>query len=508
MEKKHVNISINMNIKESFSPLIVEVLQKIYKETLLKEMIFNDNDIFLDFISTNNISSKDFENLEAEIYKHLIHHKTLQHCCFKILSISQIKKENELCQRLIIAVFNKKEDLEEYLQKLQDEEDNDHRNLNDKLHLFCQLPITKGNVLFLNNGALLFNRIVKYLDKKYEEYNYYLVKTPIIFQPDMWNKTGHMDKYRKNIFITEDDEIIKPMNCPAHMEIFNYLSLSYRQLPLRIGEVGYVHRKEETGGLQGLKRCRGFHIDDGHIFVEMHQIKDELHLFFKMLNEIYKDFGFKDYKVYLTTRPENSIGDDNLWEKAEQVLMEYLKEVSLPYILEKGEGAFYGPKLEIRITEKFTLGTIQIDFFLPQKLNITYVNKENTREHPIVLHRAVLGSLERFMGFLMEYHKGHLPIWLSPITVMIIPLVQNEYVTHVLQQLKEYNVRINFNDNPDNINNKIKKAISEKIPYIIVIGEQEVKKKTLTLRLNNNQNITLTIEEFIQDYIIANKYNR
>ncbi|OED45304.1 threonine--tRNA ligase [Rickettsiales bacterium (ex Bugula neritina AB1)] len=499
-----------MQIKELFCSFVFEIIKEMYQkdDIELKEIIINDNeDIFIDFLSNKNISSKDFLQIETEINKKLQENSNIQHIKFKILNISEVKKDSVFCQRLTLCCFEKEEDLKIYCDELQQKIANDHRNLNDKLNFFCQIPISKGNVLFLKNGALLFNRIIRYLENQYEKNDYYIVKTPIIFQSQMWEKTGHMDKYKDNIFITEEGEIIKPMNCPAHMEIFNHLSLSYKQLPLRIGEIGYVHRKEDVGGLQGLKRCRGFHIDDGHIFLEIEDIPKELKLFFEMLNTIYGDFGFNSYEVYLTTRPEESIGDDVLWEKAENLLQEYLENANIPYILEKGDGAFYGPKLEIRITKKFTLGTIQIDFFLPKKLDITYINPQNTPTYPIVLHRAVLGSLERFIGFLIEYYEGNLPIWLSPITVSIISLENSSYSQKVIDKLKKNNIRINVNNSEEHMNNKIKKALQDKIPYIIIIGNKEATNNTITLRLKD-KNIILTIEDFIQKYIIDENYYR
>ena len=421
---------------------------------------------------------------------------------FKLTKVSQINWKGLLLQRIEGVLFHSKEGLINYLSYVEKQSSIDHKKLGEELGLFKHINVSQGNVFWLENGRKLFQIICNYLEKKYEKYNYKIVKTPLLFQSDLWKTTGHWDKYKDNMYITEDEDVVKPMNCPGHVEVYKIYNASYKELPLRIGEICHVHRKEETGALNGLKRCTGFHQDDGHIFTTMEGVTHEIEEFMNMLDEIYKDFGFNTYKIVLSTRPEKRIGDDNRWDASEGKLIDWLKCNNKEFTIATGDGAFYGPKIEIQLTDNFlrkwTCGTLQWDDFLPERLGAIYNTKENTKSHPIMFHRAILGSIERFIAILLEHYEGHLPLWLCPVQVSIL-LVSEKFKTYggkIYRELLANNIQVVFDDSDNTLNGKLKVHLLKKIPYIIIIGEIETQQEIITVR-NKNNNEKTTINEFL-----------
>jgi threonyl-tRNA synthetase len=425
---------------------------------------------------------------------------------FKLTKVSQINWKGLFLQRIEGVLFYNKERLVNYLSYVEKQNSIDHRKLGEELGLFKHLNVSQGNVFWLENGKKLFQTICDYLEAKYKKYNYKIVKTPLLFQNDLWKTTGHWDKYKDNMYITKDNEVIKPMNCPGHVEVYKIYNASYKELPLRIGEICHVHRKEETGALNGLKRCSGFHQDDGHIFTTIDGVTEEIQQFMNMLDEIYKDFGFNTYKIVLSTRPDNRIGDDSKWDESEGKLINWLKDNNKEFTIATGDGAFYGPKIEIQLEDNFlrkwTCGTLQWDDFLPERLGAIYNTKDNTKLHPIMFHRAILGSIERFIAILLEHYEGHLPLWLCPVQVSIL-LVSEKFKTYgakVYQEILKHNIKVILDDSDNTLNGKLKIHLLKKIPYIIIIGDIEEKEEIITVR-HKNDNEKSTINEFINKII-------
>lgn len=423
---------------------------------------------------------------------------------FKLNKVSQVNWKGILLQRIEGVLFYNKERLTNYLSYVEKQNSIDHRKLGEELGLFKHINVSQGNVFWLENGRKLFQKICNYLEAKYKKYDYKIVKTPLLFQNNLWKTTGHWDKYKDNMYITEEGDVVKPMNCPGHVEIYKIYNASYKELPLRIGEICHVHRKEETGALNGLKRCTGFHQDDGHIFTTIEEVTNEIHQFMNMLDEIYKDFGFNKYKIVLSTKPENHIGDEKRWEISEGKLINWLKENNKDFIIAEGDGAFYGPKIEIQLEDNFlrkwTCGTLQWDDFLPERLGAIYNSKENTKLYPIMFHRAILGSIERFIAILLEHYEGHLPLWLAPIQVAILLVSEkfNDYGKKIYEELLKHNMEVIFDDSQNTLNGKLKVHLLKKVPYIIIIGEQEEKEGVITIR-HKNINKKNTLNNFINE---------
>lgn len=423
---------------------------------------------------------------------------------FKLTRVSQVQWKDKLLQRVEGKLFYSKERLIKHLELIKKQESIDHRKLGEEMEFFKQLPVSQGNMFWLPKGAYVFHLIKEYLVSKYEKYNYNVVQTPLIFNNQLWKDTGHWDKYMENMYITQNDMVVKPMNCPGHVEVFKIGNYSYKDLPYRIGEICHVHRKEETGALNGLKRATGFHQDDGHIFCTINQMEKEITYFYDMLQEIYADFGFNKYRMILSTRPEKYIGSIELWDKAEEILKNWLDKSGISYTVGEGDGAFYGPKLEVQLEDNFirhwTCGTFQVDFFLPERLKASYMSEGNSKEAPIMCHRAILGSLERFIALLMENYEGHLPLWIMPITVVVMSISEktSNYANKVYKQLKRKNIRVELDISNNTLNSKLKKNLITKTPFIIIVGEEESQTNTITVR-EKNQNTRMTLREFIDD---------
>ena len=399
-------------------------------------------------------------------------------------------------QRIYGTAWANQEDLEAHLHMLAEAEARDHRKLGKQLELFHMQPEAQGMVFWHDKGATLWREVESYVRRQLKKANYLEVKTPLLINNKLWQKSGHWDKFRESMFVSEvshgaHDEVhaLKPMNCPAHVQVFNQGMKSYRDLPLRMAEFGCCHRNEPTGALHGIMRVRGFTQDDAHIFCTENQISEETGAFIDLLSRIYEDFGFTDLKVKFSDRPEIRAGDDTTWDKSEKALMDSVKAVGLEVELNPGEGAFYGPKLEFilrdAIGRDWQCGTLQVDFVLPDRLQASYIGEDDKRHRPVMLHRAILGSMERFLGILIENYSGKFPLWLSPLQIVIATVTSgaDEYAKNVAEMLSSKGLRVETDLRNEKINYKIREhSADKKVPIIAVVGMKEVENNKLALR--------------------------
>jgi threonyl-tRNA synthetase len=416
--------------------------------------------------------------------------------------------KNEMLQRIYGTAWASKEELQQHLTMLEEAEKRDHRKLGRELDLFHIDEHSPGTVFWHPRGWALWQEVEQYMRSVYRENGYQEVKGPQILDQSLWEKTGHWDKYRENMFTTESekrDYALKPMNCPGHILIFKQGIKSYRDLPLRFGEFGQCHRNEPTGGLHGIMRVRAFTQDDGHIFCAEDQIQSEVIAFTTLLQKVYKDFGFKDMIYKLSTRPEKRIGSEQSWDKAEQALAQGLKASGCDFEYLPGEGAFYGPKIEYTLKDAlgrpWQCGTIQVDPNLPERLGAEYVGEDGLRHRPIVLHRAIVGSLERFIGILIEQFAGALPIWLAPVQISVLNIsgAQAEYAQNVSKMLKNQGFRVVTDLRNEKITFKIREHSMQKSPYLLVVGDKEVAASTVAVRARGNTDLgVMSLEAFTQ----------
>ena len=416
--------------------------------------------------------------------------------------------KNEMLQRIYGTAWASKEDLQLYLTQLEEAEKRDHRKLGRELDLFHMDDHAPGLVFWHPNGWVLWQAVEQYMRQVYRDNGYLEVKAPQILDQTLWEKTGHWDKYRENMFTTESekrDYALKPMNCPGHILIFNQGIKSYRDLPLRYGEFGQCHRNEPTGGLHGIMRVRGFTQDDGHIFCTEAQILDECVAYTALLQQVYKDFGFTDIIYKIATRPAQRIGSDESWDRAENALIQSLKSSGCDYQIAPGDGAFYGPKIEYTLKDaigrQWQCGTMQVDFSMPERLGAEYVGEDGARHRPVMLHRAIVGSLERFIGILIEQHAGALPVWLAPEQVVVLNITdaQAEYALDVVKKLKNQGFRVTKDLRNEKITYKIREHSMQKLPYILVMGDKEMAAGTVAVRARGNIDLgVMTLEAFSQ----------
>ena len=416
--------------------------------------------------------------------------------------------KNEMLQRIYGTAWASKEDLQLYLTQLEEAEKRDHRKLGKELDLFHMDDHAPGLVFWHPNGWTLWQMVEQYMRQVYRDNGYLEVKAPQILDKTLWEKTGHWDKYRENMFTTESekrDYALKPMNCPGHILIFNQGIKSYRDLPLRYGEFGQCHRNEPTGGLHGIMRVRGFTQDDGHIFCTEEQILDECVSYTALLQKVYKDFGFNDIIYKIATRPLQRIGSDESWDRAENALMHSLKASGCDFIISEGDGAFYGPKIEYTLKDaigrQWQCGTIQVDFSMPERLGAEYVGEDGARHRPVMLHRAIVGSLERFIGILIEQHAGALPVWLAPAQVVVLNITdaQAGYALDVVKKLKNQGFRVVYDLRNEKITYKIREHSMQKLPYLLVMGDKEMAAGTVAVRARGNIDLgVMTLEAFSQ----------
>ena len=415
--------------------------------------------------------------------------------------------KNQMLQRIYGTAWATKKELKAYLFQLQEAEKRDHRKLAKKFNLFHLQEEAPGMVFWHTKGWSIYTAIENYMRDAQALNGYQEIKTPSIVSKSLWEKSGHWDKFRENMFTVESeshDFAVKPMNCPCHIQVFNQGLKSYRDLPLRLAEFGSCHRNEASGTLQGLMRVRGFVQDDAHIFCTESQILNEVSIFTDLLFSIYKDFGFDDIIIRLSTRPENRVGNDEVWDKSEQSLIDALVSKNLDYSLLPGEGAFYGPKIEFSLKDClgriWQCGTIQVDFSMPERLNAQYVAEDGSRKIPVMLHRAILGSFERFIGILIEHYEGKFPTWLAPCQVMIINITdsQSKYVEDLTNSMKNKGFRVENDLRNEKIGFKIREHTIQKIPYLLVIGDREVESNTLAVRSSDGKDLgSMTLTEFV-----------
>ena len=416
--------------------------------------------------------------------------------------------KNEMLQRIYGTAWAKKEELDAYLHQLEEAEKRDHRKLGKQLELFHMQDSSPGMVFWHPKGWTLWQEVEQYMRRKFREHDYQEVRTPTIMDRTLWEKSGHWENYHDNMFTTASenrDYAVKPMNCPGHVQIYNHGLHSYRDLPLRLAEFGSCHRNETSGSLHGLMRVRGFTQDDAHIFCTEAQVQSEVSKFIVMLNEVYRDFGFNEVLVKLSTRPVKRVGSDETWDKAEAGLASALKQNALAYDVQPGEGAFYGPKVEFTLKDSlgrlWQCGTIQLDFNLPVRLGAEFVDEDNSRKPPVMLHRAILGSMERFIGILIEHHAGAFPLWLSPIQLVLMNIsqAQEEYVTQVAQKLRAAGLRIQLDLRNEKITYKIREHSLQKLPYQLIMGDKEVAGSLVAVRTRSGEDLgQMTFEALLQ----------
>jgi threonyl-tRNA synthetase len=416
--------------------------------------------------------------------------------------------KNEMLQRIYGTAWATKEDLQQHLTMLEEAEKRDHRKLGRELDLFHVDDHAPGLVFWHPKGWAIWQAVEQYMRQVYRDNGYQEVKAPQLLDKGLWEKTGHWDKYRDNMFTTESekrDYALKPMNCPGHILIFKQGLKSYRDLPLRYGEFGQCHRNEATGGLHGIMRVRGFTQDDGHIFCTEDQILAECVAYTTLLQKVYADFGFKNIIYKIATRPEQRIGSDEIWDKAEHALIESLRASGCEFELSPGEGAFYGPKVEYTLKDAigrhWQCGTIQVDFSMPERLDADYVGEDSARHRPVMLHRAIVGSLERFIGILIEETAGALPTWLAPVQVKVLNITdaQAEYARDVVKTLQNQGFRVEADLRNEKITYKIREHSMQKVPYLIVIGDKEMASGAVAVRARGGQDLgVMSVAEFAQ----------
>jgi threonyl-tRNA synthetase len=399
-------------------------------------------------------------------------------------------EHNKMLTRIYGISFPKASMMEEYLHQLEEAKARDHRKLGKELELFAIMDEGPGLPFYFPKGLVLKNQLIDYWRKIHLREGYQEISTPIMLMKSLWEKSGHWDHYRDNMYVTSVDDMdyaIKPMNCPGGMLVYKSKSHSYREFPIRVGELGIVHRAEKSGTLHGLMRARCFTQDDAHIFMREDQVRQEIQGVIRLIDEVYSKFGFP-YEIELSTRPENSIGSDEDWELAINSLKEAVEEMGRPYSINEGDGAFYGPKLDFHVKDSigrtWQCGTIQLDFQLPQRFDLDYVGEDGERHRPIMLHRVVFGSIDRFIGILIEHYAGKFPVWLSPVQVKILPVSDKflDYSEEIANALREQDIRVELDNRNEKLGYKIREARMEKVPYMIVVGEKERQANMVSVR--------------------------
>ena len=429
---------------------------------------------------------------------------------FKLMSIAGAywrgNSDNKMLHRIYGTAWTDKKDLKSYLKRLEEAETRDHRKIGKALDLFHMQEEAPGMVFWHEKGWIVYIEIQNYIRNLLHKHDYQEVNTPQVVDRVLWEKSGHWDKFGDMIFSTHSenrDYAIKPMNCPCHVQIYNQGLKSYRDLPLRMAEFGSCHRNEPSGALHGIMRVRNFVQDDAHIFCTEDQIQSEVSEFIDLVFDVYKDFGFEKIDVVLSTRPKQRVGSDEMWDQAEGALDAVLKAKELPFYLQPEEGAFYGPKIEFSLKDclgrVWQCGTIQVDFSMPERLDAQYVSEGGEKKTPVMLHRAILGSLERFIGILIEEYEGRFPVWLAPIQVIIMNITdkQNDFVRKVQEILENQGLRVDMDLRNEKIGFKIREHTLQRVPYLLVVGDREVENEQVAVRTRSGENLgTLSVGEF------------
>ncbi|MCD6363603.1 MAG: threonine--tRNA ligase [Synergistetes bacterium] len=431
---------------------------------------------------------------------------------FKLLSVAGAywrgDERNPMLQRIYGTAFPAKEMLEEHLRRLEEAKKRDHRLLGRELDLFSLHPEGPGFPFFHPKGMVVLNELIDFWRREHRKAGYLEIRTPLVLNRELWERSGHWDHYKENMYFTKIDEVdyaIKPMNCPGAILVFKEGIKSYRDLPLRLAELGIVHRHERSGVLHGLMRVRAFTQDDAHIFCTPEQIKSEIEGIIRLADHFYRDiFGF-DYSVELSTKPEKAMGSDEIWEKATSALKDTLDDLSIPYEIKKGEGAFYGPKIDFHLKDcigrTWQCGTIQLDFLMPEKFDITYIGPDGERHRPVMLHRVIYGSLERFFGILIEHYAGAFPLWLAPLQIKVLTIGEAHipYAREVYKKLLDAGYRVELDDRNEKLGYKIRGAQLEKVPYMVIVGDKEVNERKLSVRERREGDLgSFTLEEFMR----------
>ena len=555
-------------IRHTASHVLAQAVKRLYPETKLAIGPASDDGFYYDFDREGGFTPDDLEKLEAEMKKivkenlalkpfvlprdeaikfmqekgepykveliedlpegetisfyqqgdfvdlcagpHILYTKGIK--AFKLTSIAGAywrgSEKNKMLTRIYGTAFAKKEDLESYLTMMEEAKKRDHRKLGKELGWFMFAEEGPGFPFFLPKGMTLKNTLIDYWREIHLREGYQEVSTPVILSRKLWETSGHWDHYKENMYTTvidDEDYAIKPMNCPGGMLVYKSQPRSYRDLPLRVGELGLVHRHEKSGQLHGLMRVRCFTQDDAHIFMTQDQITDEIKGVTRLINEVYSQFGF-DYFVELSTRPEDSMGSDEDWEMATNGLRNALDEMGLKYIVNEGDGAFYGPKIDFHLRDSigrtWQCGTIQLDFQLPQRFEAEYVAEDGTKKRPIMIHRVCFGSIERFIGILIEHFAGKFPVWLAPVQVKVIPVSEKsmEYAQGVYDQLKAAGIRTELDRKDEKVGYKIRQAQLEKVPFMLVLGEKEAAEGKITVRSRDKGDLGVAdLSTFIAD---------
>ena len=472
-----------------------------YKEEIIKELPENEEvslyytgDDFFDLCRGPHVESS----------------KNLQNYAFKLHAVNGAywrgSEKNKMLQRVYAYAYPDKKQLQEHINMIEEAKKRDHRKLGKELKLFMMSPEGPGFPFYLPKGMIVRNLLIDYWRELHTEAGYKEIMTPIMLNRHLWETSGHWDHYKQNMFtstIDEDTYAIKPMNCPGGVLVYKSEPHSYKELPLRLGELGIVHRYEKSGELGGLLRVRSFTQDDAHIFMTPRQIKEEIKNVVSLIDKVYKVFNFT-YHVELSTRPENSMGSDEDWELATNALKGALDELHLDYIINEGDGAFYGPKIDFHLKDTigrtWQCGTIQLDFQLPQRFELEYVGEDGEKHRPIMIHRVIYGSIDRFIGLLIENFAGAFPLWLSPVQVKVLSLTdRNEkYVNEIVERLRKEKIRAEADNRNEKVGYKIREALNEKTPYLIIVGDEEEKNKTISIRGRGNENKSgLNLDDFI-----------
>lgn len=440
---------------------------------------------------------------------HLLNTKKVK--AIKLLSIAGAywrgDEKNKMLQRIYGITFEKKKELDEYLERLEEAKKRDHRKLGKELDLFSIHEEGPGFPFFHPKGMIMRNILEDFWRKEHVKRGYGEVKTPVILSQDLWQQSGHWDHYKENMYFTEIDEkgyAIKPMNCPGAILIYKSGLHSYRDLPLRWGELGLVHRHELSGALHGLMRVRSFTQDDAHIFCLPSQVKDEIKQVIDLADYVYDIFGFK-YHVELSTRPENSMGTDEQWELATNALREALEEKGIEYKINEGDGAFYGPKIDFHLQDAigrtWQCGTIQLDFQMPERFDLVYVDKDNEKKRPVMIHRTILGSIERFLGILIEHFAGKFPVWIAPVQAIVLPISDkfNDYAYEIKKEMEQKGLRVEVDGRAEKIGYKIREARLQRIPYMLVVGEKEIENRLVSVNKRDKGDIgQYSLDDFMK----------
>ena len=515
--KKIISTKSNITKKLSNKKDSLKVFKNLdepYKEAIINEsdqeenfqLYYQDNDIFVDLCKGPHLPNLGFIG------------------AFKLTRVSGAywkgDSKNTMLTRIYGTAWNTEKDLEKYLNIIEEAQKRDHRKIGKEMDLFHFQEEAPGLVFWHPYGWTIYKTLQAFMRKKLDGNNYQEINTPQVVDRKLWEASGHWDKYRENMFITEIDEehanekrvnALKPMNCPCHVQVYNQGIRSYKDLPIRYAEFGSCHRYEASGTMHGLMRVRGFTQDDGHIFCTEDQIADETGLFIKLLSEVYMELGFKNFDIKFSTRPETRVGSDETWDKAENALESAIKKLKIPYETVEGDGAFYGPKLDFVLTDaigrEWQCGTFQADFNLPERLDAEYIGEDGKKHKPVMIHRAVLGSFERFIGILIENYSGKFPLWLAPQQVVIASIISdvNDYSVEIMELLKEQGIRAEVDLRNEKISYKVREHSSKKVPIILAIGKNEMNDRTVSIRrIGSTDTNVLKLSEAVKEIVKEN----